>query len=112
MNLRQRLNESNIGRLFNQSASGQKLEAFADSVASYLSNLFVDKNFQAWKQEILDLMDSIEKRAQTYNARLASEGNVLTSQGIVFSPRLAELYATPAKEPLETRINPVNDFYR
>ena len=112
MNLRQRLNESNIGGLVNQSVPGQKFEAFADKAASYLSNLFVDENFQAWKLEILDLIDSIERKAIAYNARLASEGKILTSQGIVFSPRLAELYASSAKEPLETRINPVNDIYR
>ena len=112
MNLRQRLNDSNIGRLVNKSVPGQKFEAFVDSVASYSSNLFVDKNFQAWKQEILDLMDFIERKAIAYNARLASEGMILTSQGIMFSPRLAELYATSAKEPLETKINPVNDIYR
>ena len=112
MNLRQRLNESTLGRNVNQSVLGQKFEYFADGVAPYLSNLFVDKNFQTRKQKILDLMDSIEKKAIAYNARLASEGKILTSQGIVFSPRLAELYATSAKEPLETKINPVNDIYR
>ena len=73
-----------------------------------MSNLFVDKNYQAWRQELLDLLDSIERRAIEFNARLASEGKILTSQGIVFSPRLAELYAVTPKEPLETRIGDFN----
>ena len=110
MNPRQILNDSNIGKLVNQSVPGQKFEAFADRVSSYLSNFFVDKNFQARKQEVLDLMDAIEIKARAYNARLASEGKILTSQGIVFSPRLAELYAVTPKEPVETRIKPVNDI--
>jgi len=69
--------------------------------------------FNEQKQGILDLMDSIERKANAYNTQLASEGKVLTPQGVVVvRPDLAfpEMYAVSPSQPLETRISNTNDL--
>ena len=72
--------------------------------------------FNERKQGLLDLMDDMEKRSIEYQNRLAREGKFFTAQGkvVVVRPDLAypHIYATSPSQPLETRINNVNDLYR
>ena len=86
---------------------------FAKKLMSY----FGRQSSVSPRQELLNLMDSIERGAIEFNKRLEAQGKVLTSQGIVVvRPDLAypHIYNVYDHEPIGTRIYPnlVNDMYR
>ena len=81
---------------------------------------FLDGGYTAsaneYKQAFLDFLDNIERKSIAWQKQLAREGKVFTAQGevVIVRPNLAypHIYATPPSQPLETRINQVNDLYR